>query len=814
MTDPTKLVASRLEGLSQQEQRSVRRCVKKANELKEPISEGRELTTREKIIILEASKLHGSRFLPWTSPPTSSDFEQLSGQPYFIDNVEFPLSAVQLEVFDAWRRPRELLGQFHSTSAWYPTTLAHCRVDLVQDITTDCSVVASLCAVTARKERGNTDIITRNIYPYDGSLKQPMISPNGKYVVRLHFNGCPRSVIIDDRLPVSRTSRVLHVTDRNNPGLLWPALVEKAYLKVRGGYDFPGSNSGTDLCVLTGWIPEQIFLQSDDIARNALWRRTFSAFNYGDVLITLGTGKLTSNEEEGLGLVGEHDYAVIDMKELEGQQLFLVKNPWSEGTIWKGHIYRGNVMKEDAKGFQDLCINEMPTTSTVDTEPLAPGTFWMGLNDIFQSFESMYLNWNPCLFSHREDTHFKWNLAAFSSPEGSFVSNPQYEVRSSVGGTVWVLLSRHFNSRIDKSDKDPSLSVNGDTLENGFISLYAYDSDGERVFSSDGAAVHGPYVDSPNTLLKLELPARRAYTVVVSGQGLPRSVNTFTLSAFSLESLSLVEAQDRYTHTVLQHGVWTTSTAGGNASSSSYHTNPQFSLRLAVTSNVAILLENFSERYPVHVKLVWANGKQICSIKTRDIVGDSGEYRKGYAFAEIRDVQAGVYTAVCSTFEQGQLGRFTLRVSSMSACAVHRIPVVTAGRFVTKVRSAFAPGSECLSAPLSSHRLNRISVSARSRAEVSSSNKNIKAFLKLGVHYGQPPSKRIVAVSSDDELLNGQGGIWIHDVDIEPSMCEEGGLWLVLERLKCSVLQMAECVDIEIFSDCPIKVGDWTRTVG
>ena len=550
---------------------------------------------------------------------------------------------------------------------------------------------------------------------------------------------------------------------------------------------------------------------SDGVARNALWRRTFSAFNYGDVLITLGTGKLTSNEEEGLGLAGEHDYAVINMKELEGHQLFLVKNPWSNGTVWKGHIYRGNAMIENAKGFQDLCINDMPMTSTVFTESLAPGTFWMDLNDIFQSFESMYLNWNPGLFSHREDVHFKWNLAGSSIPEGSFVSNPQYKVRSSIGGTVWVLLSRHFTSRDDKSNKDLSLPMNDDTVKNGFISLYAFDSNGERVFSSDEAAVHGPYVDSPNTLLKLELPAGRAYTVVVSGQGLPRTVNTFTLSAFSLDSLSLVEAQDRYTHTVLQHGMWTTLTAGGNASSSSYHTNPQFSLCLAATSTVAILLENFSECYPVHVKLVWANGKQICSIKTRDIVGDSGEYRKGYAFAEIKDVQAGVYTIVCSTFEQGQLGRFTLRINSMSACAVKQIPAAKTGRFVTKVQSAsFAPGSEYLSAPLISQRLNRISISARSRVEDSRSNKGTKAFLKVGIHHGQPPSKRIVAVSKDDEVLDGPGGIWIRDVDIEPNMCEDRGLWLVLERLECSVLQLAEYVDIEIFSDCPINVGDWT----
>ena len=99
------------------------------------------------------------------------------------------------------------------------------------------------------------------MYPYDDAAQTPSVSPNGKYIFKLNFNGCSRKVVIDDRLPASRSSRIFYVIDRNNSGLIWPALIEKAYLKIRGGYDFPGSNSGTDLWALTGWIPEQVFLQ-------------------------------------------------------------------------------------------------------------------------------------------------------------------------------------------------------------------------------------------------------------------------------------------------------------------------------------------------------------------------------------------------------------------------------------------------------------------------------------------------------------------------------------------------------------------------
>ena len=74
------------------------------------------------------------------------------------DNAKFPLSAIQLDTFDAWQRPTELMSTSRPGQAHCSTMLARNRIDLVQDITTDCSVVASLCATTARSERGNTNV--------------------------------------------------------------------------------------------------------------------------------------------------------------------------------------------------------------------------------------------------------------------------------------------------------------------------------------------------------------------------------------------------------------------------------------------------------------------------------------------------------------------------------------------------------------------------------------------------------------------------------------------------------------------------------
>jgi calpain-7 len=125
--------------------------------------QSRKLTTRENIIILEGSKLNGFVFKPWKEAPSPEDFELQEGESLFVDIAELPLSPCQLRSFAGWKRPKEALGRIEISQdgrllPTEPVMGKVGRVDLVQDMTSDCSVVASLCAATSRAERGHPKV--------------------------------------------------------------------------------------------------------------------------------------------------------------------------------------------------------------------------------------------------------------------------------------------------------------------------------------------------------------------------------------------------------------------------------------------------------------------------------------------------------------------------------------------------------------------------------------------------------------------------------------------------------------------------------
>lgn len=113
-------------------------------------------------------------------------------------------------------------------------------------------------------------------------------------------------------------------------------------MKLCGGYDFPGSNSGVDLFCLTGWIPERIFFPEDpakvrdfETPVDRAWERVYSANSYGDALITVSTSKeLTEEQAEEVGLFTGHAYAVLGVVQTSnGTRLLQLKNPWASKVI-------------------------------------------------------------------------------------------------------------------------------------------------------------------------------------------------------------------------------------------------------------------------------------------------------------------------------------------------------------------------------------------------------------------------------------------------------------------------------------------------
>jgi len=524
-------------------------------------------------------------------------------------------------------------------------------------------------------------------------------------------------------------------------------------------------------------VTARLILCSDDTEPEKLWQRIKKAFSFGDVLVTLGTGKLSHDVERETGLIGEHNYTLLDLDGTLNQKRFLIKNPWVRG------VERASV------------------------EVLRPQPFWLSLQDVIQSFESMYLSWNPGLFRFRQDVHFSWDMqerAHSRSPLGSFIRNPQYTFTASASGPVWVLLSKHFTTR-DETWQTPSRAE--------FLSLYLFASDGRRVIWSKGAIVKAPYVDSPQALLKLDGEAGVKYTVVVSEQDLLEVKHNFSLSIFSGSSLNLELAPESYARSVSTELGWTPDSAGGRSDLPSYSRNPQFALELTGRSALCLMLETTAANLRTHIVLVHGKSQRIFTISTRDVLFDSGSYRSPCTIAVTKEtIPAGHYTIICSTYEANELGRFTLTIMSDAHATVKAIPREGGGRLRLPLQpGCFRGDIATIAAPLIIYRMCRISLTARHQQD--SAGKSASSPFSISVERGRGPDKRIEA----SVKTGTDGGIdhvlRTHEMDLRPEMSRMETVWIVLERNDGyeGVATSDESVGLDVWMDVlnAVAVGDW-----
>lgn len=542
---------------------------------------------------------------------------------------------------------------------------------------------------------------------------------------------------------------------------------------------------------------------SDEVQPQDLWRRVLQAFGYGDVILTLGTGRLSEKEEDALGLAGAHDYAVLSLRESYGQRMLLVKNPWCDGMVWKDSTH---IPPETSEQWANELKEALP-----QVESHLQGTFWIPYDHVIRHFESMYLNWNPGLFLHRQDHHFSWEITQNTAP-GCFSNNPQYSISCQNGDTVWVLLSKHFTT--EESDMSKHIAAGTAASSSlGYISLYSFDASGHKVHVSDDPLLRGPFVDSPQTLARLDMPKNSHYTIVAAQQDLPLPSYNFTFSVFSRTPVDVRPAEDPYPHQRKVQGEWTRRTAGGNASSPNYDINPQFRIVVPAQASIILLLETDVADLPIHVKIVWSRGKRVASVVTRDILCESGEYRRGFTFLNVKEIMSGTYTIVCSTFEEGQIGKFTLSALSTELCDVVPIPAEDAGMFSTRLPvPVMKPGMDRISAPITVTRQTDLKIVVRYvNPETRGDRLNrSKTPIRTSLEQGQGPNKRILGESSSEESYSDSNtGARTTLISIQPEAClkSRGGVFLSVERLPGT--PETETFDVEVLSSMKIEVGSW-----
>lgn len=657
-----------------------------------------------------------------------------------------PLSAKQMQIFRDWERSEVALDAQLSMGDGAET--------LCQDSLEDCSFVASLLSIYFYQTKHNLPSLKRSIYPQDAD-GNPVVSPSGKYWVRLNFNGTMRRVTVDDRLPTTKNAKEhsLFVRSMSNPGLLWPAILEKAYLKLMGGYDFLGSYSACDTYALCSWIPEVLFingyLQEPNASRGALWDKIFSPFKEGNLMICVGTGSISAAESEAYGLISDHDYTVMDLREVKQpdgsvKRILQIKNPWL------------NEKSRDKLGSIQIPPAEAP-------EALY-GSFWVTFDSLCLRFSSLYFNWNPKLFNHRKTSNFLWSTKGitFANKTRSYGSNPQFSIsnNNSTENVAWLLLSRHLTDRESMS---------------GFVSLHIYDADGNKVSAADEfpSLRRGTFLNTIHYLLKIPIPANKTYTIVVGGNEIVSKFSSlrFSLTAYSLLPVGFERAREELPFKKVLTGTWETDSAGGSWSNDTYLNNPRFSITVGKpieTFKLALVSES---GYPINFRMYLSDDSKSRNLSTMKLLNSSGEYRIGNTMVKIPRVMPGSYMVVVSMFEPDVSGAFSLIARGSSDFELEQLPSINAGMFKRSLEMDWESSARKeilfhVTSPCTAYLRTATCQNSEISHDSSLSSSQYRPHLRVSIF--ESPSNRLIY--SSKEFTDNEFGVYLDSLKFYPGL--------------------------------------------
>ncbi|KAK0459293.1 uncharacterized protein EV420DRAFT_1677658, partial [Desarmillaria tabescens] len=609
-------------------------------------------------VLQKGSVVNGLKFPMWDEEDpdrkSTSLYEDPDGQP--------SLSPEQVESSTVWRRPDALANNEFLPLGSDPKALRIRPQDIVQQVVTDCSVCASLSVSLEHCRR----------FPLRVSPSQTSPSclyysrQTGRCDVKVLLNGACRRVFIDDKLPCHPTlSSLMCMTCRVQEGsdpprsVIWPSLIEKAYMKLMGGYDFPGSNSCIDLHIFGGWIPEQLDIQSSNFEREKTWSKLLEGFTRGDCVLTLGTGARPGIRWDLVDILSSHSYAVIDVEENDKERVLTVLDPWTSPDDDKQETNLSSV----------LGILRIP---------------W---SDALVVFDGIYLSWDPRRWKNTLTFHGRWKKKACANGKKLIGhANPTSALRT-VQSTrmteIWVLLTRH-------------LSTSRETSE--FIALQVEtDDDNIKVCDNSLLSAKGVYTNSTHVLVKSRISKNQpsgTLVILASYDGKSQDVGfTLTVYARSAIMVSWDTNVPIPPFTTEIDSSFTQKNAGGNSTFPTYMVNPQYHLQIHPMAHIrskskVSLTMHTAKDLPVNITVVWSQGQRVFELAEKDVVSSSGAYSYGLARLS-QELGAGDYNVILSALEPYKTGSYHLKVESTSRFDLTPIPQEGVGMYSRVIRGAW-----------------------------------------------------------------------------------------------------------------------------
>lgn len=222
-------------------------------------------------------------------------------------------------------------------------------------------------------------------------------------------------------------------------------------------------------------------------------------------------------------------------------------------------------------------------------------------------------------------------------------------------------------------------------LIKGYIGISVYDAGGHRVYTPNDVPLikQGPYLNTFQYLLKLEIPPKTAYTLVItaSEKDSKYSVLNFTATMHSVGPVIFEKASEKLNYKKSVESQWTKDLSGGNWSHQTYFDNPRYSLKVTERTTLVNLLAFSEIKSPINIRVFSETDKLLRDIKRKREITSSGEYRVGYTTAALVYLEPGDYTIVLSLYEPKTTGPFTLICRSSSDFQLTQLVSISAGFF-------------------------------------------------------------------------------------------------------------------------------------